>query len=493
MKVINFLRKNWLLLLIILIGAFFRLYKSAEFFNYNHDQDLAGWIIKDILINKHIRLAGQMTSTMGVLIGPLFYYLLVPFYAAFNLDPIGGVYLVAFLGVFAIWSCYFVFSEIFDKKVGIISSIIYAVSPYIVFNDREVVPTMPIMLWSIWFLYATYLLSVGKHKNGLIISAVLISVVWHINLGLLILSPLLLFAVFISKKKLNLRLIALPLILFFVLSTPLIIFEARHGFSEIKSVLLSVSQDQGDILKGWSKVSKIFNIVAKNVSGIIWGEPSKIPISLAFWLVSALSIVLVFKKKIKSETFFLMFIWFLITTAFFSIYSKPVSEYYLNSLTILWVCIISVALSELIKIKNTRYFGVLLLLVFVSYSLYRFLNFADNKQGYIQRKQVVKYIKNDSELHGYPCVAVSYITKPGYNLGYRYFFWLEGLKTKAPSEKIPVYSIVFPLGIVSDVDITFGSIGVINPNYSRYNKLEVENFCQGDNANLIDPMFGYTQ
>jgi hypothetical protein len=106
---------------------------------------------------------------------------------------------------------------------------------------------------------------------------------------------------------------------------------------------------------------------------------------------------------------------------------------------------------------------------------------------------VIAFIKSDAVVHGYPCVAISYITDPGYNLGYRYFVWMDNIKTKAPSSNAPVYTIVFPLSRVDKLDITFGALGVINPDYSRYNKKGIERSCQGDNENLTGSMFGYTQ
>ena len=71
----QFVENNWILILIAAIGLFLRLYKGREMFMYNHDQDLAGWIIKDVIVNHHFRLIGQLTSTPGIFIGPYFYYL----------------------------------------------------------------------------------------------------------------------------------------------------------------------------------------------------------------------------------------------------------------------------------------------------------------------------------------------------------------------------------------------------------------------------------
>ena len=72
--------KNLPLILILLLGVFLRTYKALELFAYAHDQDLAAWIVRDIIFNKHIRLIGQETSTQGIFVVSLYYYLQVPFY-----------------------------------------------------------------------------------------------------------------------------------------------------------------------------------------------------------------------------------------------------------------------------------------------------------------------------------------------------------------------------------------------------------------------------
>jgi 4-amino-4-deoxy-L-arabinose transferase-like glycosyltransferase len=492
-KILTFFKKNWLLLLILACGLFLRLYNGKELFGYSHDQDLAGWIIKDIVVNHHARLIGQLTSTPGVFIGPLFYYLLIPFYLIFKMDPIGGIYLVTIIGLFAIWSVYFVFSKVFSRNTGIIGALIYAISPYTVFNDRGVVPTMPLMLWGVWFLYSNFLIIKGDQKKGFILAAVLMALIWHINFGLVILLPIYFVSLLLSKKKIDFKYLLISFSLLVILSAPLILFEVRHGFSETKAIIYSATASQGDIIRGFAKVAKIYDVVTKDVANILWGYPAKIPVPLAFWIVSIFSIFIFVKRKIDGKTFLILFLWFAFTTGFFSLYSKPVSEYYLDSLTIVWIAFISVIVSVLFKSKKLKILGLLILAGFVVVSVNRFLTYPINKSGYVERKEVVAYIKSDAEAHSYPCVAISYITNPGYNLGYRYFIWQAGLKTKEPSSNAPVYSVVFPLSKVDRFDKSFGALGVINPDYSRYNKTGIAKSCQGDNVNLTGSMFGYTQ
>src|SRR3989304_4817982 len=111
-----FTKTNLILMAIFLLGIFLRFYQIKERFIFNHDHDLTFWIVKDVLLNKHLRLIGQETSTQGI-----------------------------FIGLFGIFSSYWVFSKSFDKKTGLIASFLYALSFTSAANDREAVPTMPVI------------------------------------------------------------------------------------------------------------------------------------------------------------------------------------------------------------------------------------------------------------------------------------------------------------------------------------------------------------
>ena len=135
---------------ILLIALFFRAYDIVGRFEFAHDGDLYSWIVKDIVVNKHFRLIGQLTTAPGIFIGPLFYYLLVPFFLIFKMDPIGALIPVLLFGLATVLSFYWVFSKLFNKVAGLIASFLYATLLGPVYFDSRVVPSTPTNLWVIW-------------------------------------------------------------------------------------------------------------------------------------------------------------------------------------------------------------------------------------------------------------------------------------------------------------------------------------------------------
>ena len=485
-------KKNLLLFAIILIGFFLRTFQLKERFLYGHDQDLASWFIKDVVIDKHFRLIGQETSTQGVFIGAFYYYLLVPFYIMSAMDPIGGTYLVTLLGIIGIISIYFVFSKVFTKDTGLIAAFIYSVSFYTIANDREVVPTMPVILWTVWFIYALNLLLKGKEKKAFILFGVLIGLIWHINFALVLTLILIPAVIILFKISFKLKNLIYGFSVLTLVSMPLLLFESRHGFQQIRAIYFSLTKPQSDVVFfGLKKFSRVIFLMSKNIHGLFMGLSPWITQKQVVLGILVVFVFITWKKILRKEWSIIFLIWVLTYVLFFSLYSKIVSEYYLNGTIIVFMAIVSLWISKLLRNENSKHWGVILLFLFFVYNMIEFFGTPINKSGYIQRKEIVSEIKKDSEQHNYPCVAISYITKPGHNLGYRYFMYLANLKTKHISEDVPVYTVVYPLDPIYPTDITRGAIGLIYPDYKRYNLDRVVETCQGNNSNIDDPIWGF--
>lgn len=487
----KFLRKNYLLILILFVTLFFRLFRAKELFLYSHDQDIIGWFIKDVVVNKHLRLIGQETSTHGIFVGPLFYYLLIPFYILFGMDPIAGVYAVATISLFGAFSYYYIFKETFGKMAGYIASFIYATNYFFIQNGREVNPTQPVVfIWSLWYFYALWGLLKGK-KSSYLLAGILLGLVWHINLSLFLLFPLVFFAVKISKKKLNVSSLLNGIVLFLVISVPLIMFEIRHGFIQTKALLLSLTTDQGAVVSGLDRAVRTFYIAAKNTHAFLFPFLPNLNYFVSFVLLLS-AIFLLFKQKvIDKKIVWISIAWLASYLGFFSIYSLTLSEYYLNGMQAIWMMVLVMFLVVLISNKRTKRLGLVTLVLLTFLNIYQFNVQPVNKSGYLERKALVAEIKKDAALHGYPCVAVSFMTELGHDFGYRYFFWRENMHVNLPKSESPVYSIVFPHSMVGRLDKTFGALGLIMPDYYRYNEEDVAESCSGQNDNLTQPLFKY--
>ena len=238
------------LVIILLLGLFFRTYKLEIFYPWGHDQDLFAWIAKDIMIDGHFRLIGQETSVTGVFIGPLFYYLMAFSMAIFNMNPMAANIPTTIISLLTIFSIYFVFEKFFSKKVGLIGAFLYSASPGIILLDRWVVPTQTTNLWCIWFLFVCF--SVIKGKFPLIILGILMGLIWHVHVAFIPLLILLPICFWLSSKngykfKINFKSFLISISMFFILTLPFFAFEIRHGFQQIKGLTRATYEEKGDI------------------------------------------------------------------------------------------------------------------------------------------------------------------------------------------------------------------------------------------------------
>ena len=478
--------------LILLIGLFFRSYQVVERFEFAHDGDLYSWIVKDVVVNHHSRLIGQLTSAPGIFIGSLFYYLLIPFFLLSNMDPIGVVLLGIFVGIFTILSYYFTLSKLFNRSVGIFAAFLQAVLIPTIGFDRWIVPTLPTKLWAIWYLYSLIMISRGNFST-LPILGILIGLIWQIHLALFPALLALPVALFLSHKKPPLKQMLFFLATFFITSTPLILFEMRHNF--MQSLSLTANLTEGGVGEnGFPKLIQVLNMVAKNTSSLL--QPYSLPENmrlLFLFLIVALTFILIKNKLLKVGEVIILLAWFLGVVSFFSFSHTSISEYYFSNLEIIFITIISLLLTLLVKSSKLGLILIvtLLFIVFIK-NFFFFISLNTYNVGYVDRKATVDFIAQDANSRAFPCFGITYITRVGDNVGFRYFLYLKNQHLVHPSLNVPVYNIVIPSELSSEVKQKFGHIGIIPPTNIPSKEI-VEKSCQTPNTNLTDSLFGYVE
>lgn len=485
-----------LLILILLGGLFFRLFNAEKWFDFGHDGDLYSWIFKDIVVDHHLRLIGQITSTPGIFIGPLFYYAVIPFFFLTKLEPTGTIYLATILGVLTILSFYYIFTKLFNKTAGLIGAFLHAFLIQRVFYDRWVVPTVTTSIWEIWYFYTVAMLVRGKYQVFPLLG-LLVGLIWHINFAL---APALLavpFALFFSKKWPTLKNIFQGFLGFIIPSVPLLVFEMRHGFSQTQSFITQFGAEQLEP----GGISKFFHVLSQ-VSGNTWQlfiateRGSEVGRTTFFIMILLLGIFLAAKRIISKRLLAVLYIWVLGMFIFFSSSSKIISEYYFTNINTVTLSIVTLGLAYIVKTSWIGRIGVSVLLVLLGVwgVHYMAVGYNYNKLGYQERKAVVKFIVEDAKAHNYPCIAISYIAKTGQAVGFRYLFYLENLHVNKYSSGSPIYSIVTPVSYFTKDprQVYFGAYGVI-PEGTTKSSEELKATCQGENLNLTESMLEFTE
>lgn len=491
--ILSLLKSHRLFLLVLIIAIFFRTYDVVTRFDFAHDGDLFSWIVKDIVVDHHFRLIGQQTTAPGIFIGPLFYYMLIPFFWLTKMDPIGALIPIIIFGILTVASYYWVFSRLFNEKIGLIASFLYAALIVPVNFDSRVVPSTPTNLWLIWYFYTVVMITRGNYKV-LPLLGLLIGLIWHIHIALLPALSGVVFAFLVCRKIPALRQLGGFLVAGFIPSIPLILFELRHNFSQTLSFIENFGRSYGGGT-GFDKLNLILIKVSDNISRLFF-YPQGWPFNklLFFLLLLLLGVYLVKKGYVKVKELIVFYGWIITVFLYYTFSSVVISEYYFANIEIIFFTFVAIGLYALFHLGGSWRWVVLALLglVLIKNTYYK-ITFDYYEAGYNERKAVAEFITKDSKEKGFPCVAVSYITKPGENVGFRYFFFLDNLHVEQPKSGAPVYTIVLPSELVVDaLAAKYGQIGIIRPEKIG-TKDEIEKSCSGENSNLTDPMFGFTK
>lgn len=481
--------------LILIIGLIMRIYNFEKSFGFGHDQDLYSWIAKDIVVNKHLRSVGQITSVDGVFIGPLYYYLMALSYWLSGMNPMSAIVPTTIIGLLTIVSFYIFGKKYFSQRVGLIMAFIYSVSFGAAFYDKWSVPTEPAVIWSVWFLYVIF----GMFRKNLKLMplyAVLVGLTYHIHIALLPILPIPILAYFMSKGTLKEKIRAIKFknvlvsfLIFMLVSSPFWFFEIKHNFSQVKSVIIASKKDLGNPT-GFVKFKKVINASAWEMQRRLISEWPIRPFELMWPFFMLVTYVAYRFKKVSGKDLGLMLIWiFLIGWAQFTS-KRVVSEYYFTNYVPIYILMVALFFDLFLDKKY------LSKIVFILGGIYLFFNFSwtinanDLNDSYFYKRQIVEYIRADQLKNNYPCVGINYVAKFGTGVGFRYLLWWKGVDIIKPSASVPTYNIVIPWEVsASEVDQRFGRFGIVLPTQKKPSS---EAWCK-DPQNIIDPLLGYTE
>ncbi len=144
-----------LLILILLLAAFLRLYKISDYMTFLGDEGRDVLAVKGIL-EGHFTLLGPRSSAGDFYTGPIYYYMIAPFLWLFNYDPVGPAVMIALLGVATVFLVYYVGKKLFNQSTGLIAAALYAVSPLVIIYSRSSWNPNPMPFITLLLLYSLY-------------------------------------------------------------------------------------------------------------------------------------------------------------------------------------------------------------------------------------------------------------------------------------------------------------------------------------------------
>jgi 4-amino-4-deoxy-L-arabinose transferase-like glycosyltransferase len=234
------MRKNWPIFLILLLAAFLRLYRLPELTTFAGDQGIDLLVVKRMVIDHRWTLLGPKTSIMSIYNGPIYYYLISPVLYLSGLNPLSVSYFMVCLWLGAIFLTHILGKEIFSRRAGALAALLFSLWPIAIEYSRPSFNSFPTPFFAALFLLGVLYFSKYHRRWGIILAGLCSGVLMQLhyfNFFLIFFSLIFLF----YRKKFNLKLLLLFAFCALATFSPMIVFELRHNFFNLRTLFSSLA------------------------------------------------------------------------------------------------------------------------------------------------------------------------------------------------------------------------------------------------------------
>lgn len=443
--------QNIFLVLILILAGFLRLYRITDYMTFLGDEGRDVLVVYNILHGK-LTLLGPTSSVGGFFLGPIYYYFMTPFLLLFNYNPVGPAVMVALIGVATVWLIYKFCSDLFNKRVGMIAALLYAVSPLVIAYSRSSWNPNPLPFFSLLSLFSLYKGITKKNYKLILISGILLGISMQLHylatfLGATMFLYILLTEFFGQKVNLKKTLSGLikkyaVIFLGFIIGwSPFLAFEVRHGFLDFKNIFNFIL-NSGETGAGSNFLLTIYDVFFRLFGRLIvvFPPPEQLfkydSFTLNLWIgfiltlaiLSSVYLIFNFYKSIKQEDgsfnkYLLIVLWFFVGIILFGFYKKSIYDYYFSFMFPVSFIILGLFMSFVYGAKKIKYLGkgitiVLFIFLFII-NIQRFsFRYEPNRQ-LNQMKKIADFVMVRTDAKPFNFALIS---KGNSDHAYRYFF-----------------------------------------------------------------------
>ena len=394
--------KNWLLMGILILAAFLRLWNLSNMLPHLTPNEAAlGYNAYSILKtgrDEHGQLLPIIFKSFGDYKPGLYVYLTVPSIAIFGLNEFAVRFPSALAGIMAVWLIYLIVRLLFpeNKRLATISAFIMAIAPWSIYFSRgawEANVSLTLTLAGIYF----FLKSLQKPKF-LVLSSLLFSstlLTYHgAKLSTVIVLLILLLLYWKKISRIKGRILTLSVAVGLLISLPIVLglFSGQTGGLATCSLL----SDTRMIVGRWfNYFSARFLFFEGDWSNPGYSAPYQGMLLLSDLILLIYGLVVLIKKGLKKETAFI-WLWLILAPLPAILSYGQVNSMKAINMVIPIVIILSLGLDSILKRKKfIKYgFSLIFFLSFVYFLDAYFVHFPkhNGEDWYDGYRQAVEYI-----------------------------------------------------------------------------------------------------
>lgn len=427
------------LYLIIFVGLFLRaqgIFTNSFAFTYDVGRDMLA--VNDIIHLDKIPLIGQTTGLPGLFYGPWWYYILTIPFILVSGNPAGIVFFIAISGIATVLIGYKLGKNIGGASLGLLFASFLSFSPVMIGLTSQIwnpnlIPLFVVLL--MYCLHFTYASLEEKKALGVaypLFLGILLGIILdsEVVFGLLFLVGAIISIIIILDKKFKLNDYLFFILGFFIILSPRIIFEFRHNFLMINSLLSFVensflsSHGNQAIFRPINSVSSLFGLWLETVSN------GNLTTGIILIIFTTFSLIYFHKKIGKEEGLFLR-ICLIITATFLiglSVFPAAIWSHYIVGIPVIYIFFLSMAILKVLQnLKKMKLIIISLVVVclasFVNpvgiMDAYRKPLWEGDASVYRNQLAVVDYVYKEAKGKDFKYVVY---TPPVHDYTYRYLF-----------------------------------------------------------------------
>lgn len=417
-KIFFFLKENFIIILIWLLGLTLRCYRQQDLLGFYYDQGRDAKMAADIIDGSNFPAIGPTTGIQGLLLGPFWYYLITPGYFFGSGDPVVASLFICLLESLTIPLMFFILKNNWNKSSAYFGASIWAFSFYLIKSSRWFSNPSPLPFFVVLMIFL--LLKVfkeNKHKYliliffllGLTLQLEAASAVFFIPI-----IGLLLFFNLNQTKKIGLKNWILSIFTLGSTFLPQLAFEFKNNFLVTKNLIgFLTGKINSNTGKSWAIPD--FGFIKTRLMDYYQTFFSQLDInvtfvSILFLIIFIVGLVLLFKFHFKNNLVKILLIWFFVPLIFLLFFVGNFGHlygYYLTGYFPVFVMLFAIILFWPKKIFISKF----LFLLFIPYfylgnfpSLVNFLSTKINAPGNItlgSQTQAVNFICQKTKLSEY--------------------------------------------------------------------------------------------
>ncbi|MGB6838903.1 MAG: glycosyltransferase family 39 protein [Microgenomates group bacterium] len=352
--------------IILFVGAFLRLYKIDQYMTFLGDEGRDVIVVRRLLVDFDPILIGPRTSIGDMYLGPLYYYLMAPALLLANFSPVGPAVQIALLGIATTVFVWSIGKEWFGKFAGLIAAGLYAVAPTVIIYSRSswnpnIMPFFALlMVYSVWKVWQ-------RHEfKWIIVSAISFAFVLQSHYLGLLLGPVMglfwfltLFAIYKVKneKKNFLKYSFISISFLALLMSPLVIFDARHGWRNFASMKKFFTERQTTVsARPWNALPKAWPNFVQINTRLIAGHNEIVGLVTSIVMAALLMWLVLLKwKKLKlliRNSYFIILVWLGFALLGLGVYKQHIYDHYYGFFFAAPFLLLGGLAEEILKVKN---------------------------------------------------------------------------------------------------------------------------------------------